>query len=589
MARKPKTAAAIDDTTPSTPSPASNPQARKPKAADGAGPQIKPPPPLDMSLAPYAAECRAWPFEEARKIITRLEREKAMAKAQSPAHPRTVIFETGYGPSGLPHIGTFGEVARTTMVRNAFRLLTGDTIPTRLICFSDDMDGMRKVPDNVPNTGMLRKHLHKPLTRVPDPFGDYESFGHHNNAMLRRFLDTFGFDYEFASATEYYTSGRFDAILKRCAERYQAIMDIMLPTLGEERQATYSCFLPISPKSGRVLYVPMKKVDAEAGTVTFDDEDGSETTLPVTGGKVKLQWKPDFGARWAALGIDFEMYGKDHQSNTVVYDGICRALGGEAPEHFVYELFLDDKGQKISKSKGNGITIDEWLKYASPESLALFMFNRPREAKRLYFDVIPKAVDDYLGLLANFPGQEPKDRLNNPVWHIHAGTPPHADELEPAKGDRKPKEISFGLLLNLVSGSNTESKDTLWGFIRHYAPAATPEEHPNLDKMVGYAIAYYHDFVKPTKQFRAPTDKERAALADLAAKLEAQPDDAAAEDLQNIVYEVGKAHKFDPLRDWFKALYEVLFGQTQGPRFGSFIAVYGVGNTRAMIEKALAG
>ena len=552
------------------------------------------PPTLDLALAPYAAECKAWPFEEARKIVVRLEREKTMAKAQSSSsqqggQPRTVLFETGYGPSGLPHIGTFGEVARTTMVRNAFRLLTGDQIPTRLICFSDDMDGMRKVPANMPQQEMLRANIAKPLTRVPDPFGEYESFGHHNNAMLRRFLDTFGFDYEFASATDYYASGKFDAILRRAAERYQNIMDIMLPTLGQERQATYSCFLPISPTSGRVLYVPMKHVDAKAGTVTFDDEDGSETTLPVTGGNVKLQWKPDFGARWAALGIDFEMFGKDHQTNAIVYDSICRALDGTAPDHFVYELFLDDKGQKISKSKGNGLTIDEWLTYAGPESLSLFMYNRPREAKRLFFDVIPKTVDDYAEHLRTYRGQTPAERLHNPVWHIHAGSPPAPDVLEPTEGDRKPKEISFGLLINLVSGSNVESKDKLWGFIRHYAPAATPEKHPGLDKMVGFAIAYYHDFVKPAKAYRPPTDKERAALRALAANLGKQPENANAEDLQNAVYAIGKAHGFEPLRDWFKALYEVLFGQSQGPRFGSFIAVFGVANTKAMIEAALAG
>jgi len=544
---------------------------------------IPPAPPLDLSLAPHAAGCKAWPFEEARKLVKRLEREKNPGN-----EPRVVLFETGYGPSGLPHIGTFGEVARTTMVRNAFRLLTGDKVPTRLLCFSDDMDGMRKVPENVPQQEMLRENLHKPLTRVPDPFGKFESFGHHNNAMLRRFLDGFGFAYEFASATDYYLSGRLDPILLRAAERYQAIMDIMLPTLGEERRATYSCFLPISPKTGRVLYVPMKHVDGKAGTVTFDDEDGTETTLPVTGGKVKLQWKPDFGARWAALGVDFEMFGKDHQTNAVVYDGICKALGGKAPEHFVYELFLDDKGQKISKSKGNGLTIDEWLTYAAPESLSLYMYNRPREAKKLHFDVIPKAVDDYAEHLKTYQTQSPEERLHNPVWHIHAGKPPAPDVLEATDGDRKPKEISFGLLINLVSGSSVESKDKLWGFIHHYAPLATPQNQPRLDAMVGYAIAYYRDRVKPEKQYRAPSEKERAALTALADGLGGRKEDDSAEDLQNLVYAVGKAHGFEPLRDWFKALYEVLFGQSQGPRFGSFIAVFGVANTKAMIETALA-
>lgn len=270
---------------------------------------------LTPELTAAAAEAKAWPFEEAKKILKRYAKTGL---------PETVIFETGYGPSGLPHIGTFGEVARTSMVRHAFRILTEDKVKTRLICFSDDLDGMRKIPDNVPDKAALEPYLQMPLSAVPNPFGgDYKSFADHNNAMLCRFLDTFGFDYEFASATEYYQSGKFDAVLLKAVERYDGIMKVMLPTLGEERQATYSPFLPISPKSGRVLYVPMKSVDAKAGTITFDDEDGVETTLSVTGGKVKLQWKPDFGMRWAALGVDFEMFGKDHQTNAGVYDRIC--------------------------------------------------------------------------------------------------------------------------------------------------------------------------------------------------------------------------------------------------------------------------
>ncbi|MGE0024736.1 MAG: lysine--tRNA ligase, partial [Hyphomicrobium sp.] len=344
---------------------------------------------LDPSMTAALGDAKAWPFEEARRLIKRIEKRKGKGEP-------TVLFETGYGPSGLPHIGTFGEVARTTMVRHAFTALTGGAIKTRLLCFSDDMDGMRKIPENVPDRRALEPYLQLPLTSVPNPFGgNYASFGDHNNAMLRRFLDTFGFEYEFGSATEYYKAGRFDAMLLRAAERYDAIMDVMLPTLGAERQATYSPFLPISPTSGRILYVPMKEVDAKAGTITFADEDGRDVTLPVTGGRVKLQWKPDFGMRWAALGVDFEMFGKDHQTNAPIYDKICEILGGAAPEHYVYELFLDEAGEKISKSKGNGLTIDEWLTYASPESLALFMFQKPRTAKKLYFDVIPRAVDEY--------------------------------------------------------------------------------------------------------------------------------------------------------------------------------------------------
>ena len=520
------------------------------------------------SLRDAALSSKAWPFEEARRVLKRYEK-----KAPEKGH---VLFETGYGPSGLPHIGTFGEVARTTMIRRAFEIISD--IPTRLLCFSDDMDGMRKVPENVPQQEMLHANLQRPLTAVPDPFGEFDSFGNHNNAMLRRFLDTFGFEYEFASATDYYKAGRFDDMLLLAAERYDAIMEIMLASLREERQQTYSCFLPIHPESGRVLYVPMKNVDAKAGTITFDDEDGREWTVPVTGGHVKLQWKPDFGMRWAALDVDFEMYGKDHSTNTPIYDGICRVLGGRAPEHFTYELFLDDKGQKISKSKGNGLTIDEWLSYAASESLSYFMYQKPKTAKRLWWDVIPRAVDEYHQQLRAYPAQTVDQQLANPVWHIHAGTPPESKMVVP-----------FSMLLNLASVAGAQDKSGLWGFIRRYAPEASPEANPDLDQAAGFALRYFEDFVKPTLVFRAPTEQERAAMEDLAARLGTWEGGADAEALQSLVFEVGKAHGFENLRDWFAALYEVLLGQSQGPRFGGFVALYGVPETVALLRKGLDG
>ncbi len=515
-----------------------------------------------------AMTSKAWPFEEARRILKRYE--------DAPPAKGYVLFETGYGPSGLPHIGTFGEVARTTMIRRAFQEISD--IPTKLLVFSDDMDGMRKVPENVPNMPMLKQNLQKPLTSVPDPFEQFESFGHHNNAMLRRFLDTFGFEYEFASATEYYKSGKMDAILLKAAERYDEIMAVMLASLREERQQTYSCFLPIHPDTGRVLYVPIKHVDAKAGTVTFDDETGQEFTLPVTGGHVKLQWKPDFGARWAALGVDFEMYGKDHSTNTPIYDGICEILGGVKPEHFTYELFLDENGQKISKSKGNGLTIDEWLTYASTESLSYYMFLKPKTAKRLSWDVIPKAVDEYHQQLRAFPTQDAAGQLANPVWHIHGGTPPESRMVVP-----------FAMLLNLASVAGATDKSGLWGFIRSYAPDASPEGNPDLDQAAEFAVRYFRDFVAPTRKFRAPDGKERVAMADLVARLRAAGDTHDPEALQNIVYAVGNEHGFDPLRTWFKALYEVCLGASEGPRFGGFIALYGVERTIALIETGLAG
>ncbi|MES2027632.1 MAG: lysine--tRNA ligase [Pseudomonadota bacterium] len=541
---------------------------------------------LDPTMSPselraLAETSNAWPFEQAKALVARL---KKTPKDE-------VLFETGYGPSGLPHIGTFGEVARTTMVRHAFRVLTEDKIKTRLIAFSDDMDGLRKVPDNVPNKDMLAAHLGKPLTRVPDPFSnEYPSFGAANNARLRVFLDQFGFDYEFASSTDYYTSGRFDATLLKMLAVYDKVMDIILPTLGPDRRATYSPFLPISKTTGVVLQVPMIRRDVVAGTITYVDPDtNEEVTTPVTSGNVKCQWKADWAMRWAALGIDYEMAGKDLIDSVKLSGKICAALGGTPPEGFNYELFLDDKGGKISKSKGNGLTIDEWLRYASPESLSLFMYREPKAAKRLFFDVIPRNVDEYQQFVEGYARQDGKQRLSNPAWHIHAGDPPVAD-----------MPVTFQLLLTLVSSSNAENAETLWGFIRRYRPGVSAETHPRLDAMVGYAINYYRDFVAPTKTFREPTDVERVALQDLRDALSQLPAEATPEDIQNAVYEIGRREPFLDHKklakdgrpgvslDWFNMLYQVLLGQEKGPRFGSFVAVYGVQNAINMIDGALA-
>ncbi|PWC77824.1 lysine--tRNA ligase [Azospirillum sp. TSH64] len=514
-----------------------------------------------------ALQAKAWPFEEARKLVARF--------AKAPPAKGYVLFETGYGPSGLPHLGTFGEVARTSMVRHAFQTMSD--IPTKLFCFSDDMDGLRKVPDNIPNKEMVAANIGKPLTQVPDPFGTHDSFGAHNNARLRAFLDSFGFEYEFQSSTDWYKSGRFDEALLGILRHYDEVMAVMLPTLGAERQATYSPFLPVSPSTGRVLQVPMLERNVEAGTIVFEDEDGRKVELPVTGGHVKLQWKPDWGMRWFGLGVDYEMYGKDLIPSADLAGKICKILGGTPPEGFNYELFLDDKGQKISKSKGNGLTMEEWLAYAPQESLALYMFQKPKSAKRLYFDVIPRAVDEYLTFVDRVHGEEPAKKLENPAWHIHNGKPPAVRS-----------DVSFNLLLNLAGAANAETKDAMWGFIRRYAPDATPENSPFLDSMVGYAVRYYQDQVKPTKQFRAPTDAERAALQDLLVKLDSVPADARADVIQNEVFEVGKAHGFTELRAWFQALYEVLLGQTTGPRMGSFIQLYGIEETKALIREKLA-
>jgi lysyl-tRNA synthetase class 1 len=509
---------------------------------------------------------KAWPYEEARKLLKRYP--------DGPP-PGGIIFETGYGPSGLPHIGTFNEVLRTTMVRNAYHALSD--APTRLIAFSDDMDGLRKVPDNVPNQAMLAGHLGRPLTSIPDPFGTHESFAAHNNAMLRDFLDRFGFDYEFLSSTECYASGRFDAALKQVLAHWDAIMGVMLPTLGAERRATYSPVLPVSPKSGLVLQVPVEVVDAAAGVVAFEDE-GERIEQSILGGRAKLQWKVDWAMRWVSLGVDYEMSGKDLIESVVQSSKIARILGGRPPEGFNYEMFLDEKGEKISKSKGNGLTIEEWLTYGPKESLAFFIYREPRKAKSLHLGVIPRAVDDYWQFRGAYAGQPLEQRLGNPVHHIHDGPPP-----EPAK-----LPVTFGLLLNLVGVLGAEaSEDAVRGYLQRYGPG-TGDDAPALDALISLAVNYGRDFVTPTLQRRAPDANEAEALAELDARLAALPADAPAEAIQNEVYEVGKArYGQEALRDWFRALYETLLGSSQGPRMGSFIALYGIANSRKLIAMAL--
>ena len=508
---------------------------------------------------------KAWPYEEARKVLKRLPSGKPDGAP--------VIFETGYGPSGLPHIGTFNEVLRTTMVRHAFETLS--EMPTRLIAFSDDMDGLRKVPDNVPNQEMLKAYLGKPLTKIPDPFDKFESFAHHNNAMLREFLDRFGFEYEFVSSTERYNAGAFDEALKNVLRHYQAIMDIMLPTLRKERAATYSPVLPISAKSGIVLQVPVEVVDADAGIIRFDDE-GETVTQSILGGQAKLQWKVDWAMRWVALGVDYEMYGKDLTDSGVQSGKIAQVLGGRKPEGLIYEMFLDEKGEKISKSKGNGLSLEQWLSYGTQESLAFYAYREPKSAKQLHLGVVPRAVDEYFQFRGNYAGQPIEQKLGNPVHHIHNGNVP--DSAPP---------LTFGLLLNLVSLPGLGDKQIVWNFVRKYAPDTSPETQPELDNLIGLAINYARDFVVPTLKRREPQGVEVDALKRLDAELAALPANASGEDIQNIVYEIGKTGGFENLRDWFKALYETLLGSSAGPRMGSFIALYGVENSRKLIGEAL--
>ncbi|MGB4058473.1 MAG: lysine--tRNA ligase [Alphaproteobacteria bacterium] len=518
-----------------------------------------------------ALACRTWAFEEAKSIIKRLG-----GKTPDKGY---VLLETGYGPSGLPHIGTFGENCRTTMVMRAFRRLSD--IPAKIICFSDDMDGLRKVPDNIENKDGLAANLGKPLTQVPDPFGTHDSFGAHNNARLRAFLDQFGFEYEFISSTAYYKAGKFDETLLKMLAKHEDIKKAVIPILGEERAATYSPFLPLSPTTGKVLQVEIIGTDAAKGTVRFIDEDGSETEVPVTGGHVKAQWRADWAMRWYALDVDYEMSGVDLKSAADVSGKILKILGKPRPAGFHYDLFLDEKGEKISKSKGNGLTIEQWLTYAPHESLAYYMFIRPTSAKKLHFDVIPKAVDEYIQFVEKLPSQDDKAKLENPAWYIHDGKLPN--------GQFSP--ISFSLLLNLASAANAHNKETLWNYIKMHKPGVTPDSAPFLDRLVGHAVKYYEDFVLPAKQYRMPDERERKAMEDLATRLDGVADDADLETLQTAVFSAGKENGYEKeeLRNWFQALYQVLLGQNEGPRFGSFIQLYGRTETNALIRKALCG
>jgi lysyl-tRNA synthetase, class I len=522
-------------------------------------------------LQAAAQNNKAWPFEEARRVLKRYPQGKPNGAA--------VLFETGYGPSGLPHIGTFNEVLRTTMVRRAYEAITGGA-PTRLVAFSDDMDGLRKVPDNVPNGAMLAEHLGKPLSDIPDPFGKFESFSAHNNAMLREFLDRFGFEYEFVSSTERYKGGHFDDALKNVLRNYQAIMDIMLPTLRAERAATYSPVLPVSPKSGAVLQVPVTVVDADAGLVSFVDE-GETITQSILSGGAKLQWKVDWAMRWVTLGVDYEMYGKDLTDSGIQSGKIAQALGGRKPEGLIYEMFLDEKGEKISKSKGNGLSLEQWLTYGSQNSLAFYAYREPKAAKQLHIGVIPRAVDEYFQMRGTYPDQELEKQLGNPVHHVHAGGAVPSDSLP----------ISYGLLLNLVGVMGADAtREQVWAYLANYIDNADPAAHPELDGLVDNALAYNRDFVAPTLKKRKAEGGEVAALKQLDAALAGPGESATADDIQNIVYAIGKdeTHGFENLRDWFKALYETLLGSSAGPRMGSFIKLYGVENSRRLIAEALA-
>ena len=508
----------------------------------------------------------AWPFVEAKKMLR--ERKSFIEKKGK------ITLQTGYGPSGLPHIGTFGEVARTSMLVNALNQLSD--LPTEIITFSDDLDGLRKVPDNVPNKNLLNKNLHKPLTQVPDPFEKFDSFGEHNNEMLKNFLDSFKFKYNFQSSTLLYKSGFFNSTLKIILDNYEGIMNIIIPTLGKERQETYSPFLPICPDSGHVLEIPVLEIDKEKSKVIFDNK-GKKLETSILDGHCKLQWKVDWAMRWYALDVDFEMYGKDLIESATISAKIINLIGKKNPSGFAYELFLDENGEKISKSRGNGITIDQWLEYASPESLSLYMYQNPKRAKKLYREIVPKAVDDYLDSIEKSKKQNELQLLMNPVWHVHNGNVPNEDVI-----------MTFSMLLNLVETSNADSKELLWKFVKKYKPDIIEKNFPIFDGLVGYAIKYFNDVIKIQKKYKIPNETEKTALQALVKTLEKCNDEMSPEDIQTLIYSTGKENGYtENLRDWFKLIYEVVFGDVNGPRMGFFISFFGVKETKEVLINKL--
>jgi len=505
----------------------------------------------------------AWPFVEAKKILR--ERKKYIDQKGK------IILQTGYGPSGLPHIGTFGEVARTSMLVNALNKLTD--LPKEIITFSDDMDGLRKIPENIPNKDLLNNHLHKPLTAVPDPFKKFNSFGEHNNEMLKNFLNNFNFKYTFKSSTDLYKSGFFNETLKLILKKYKDIMDIIIPTLGKERQKTYSPFLPICPDTGVVLEISVLEIDDKNSKIIFDNC-GKKLEKSILNGNCKLQWKVDWAMRWYALDVDFEMYGKDLIESAILSTKIIKILGKTNPSGFAYELFLDENGEKISKSKGNGITIDEWLEYASPESLSLFMYQNPKRAKKLYKEIVPKAVDEYLDFIEKGKNQNELQMLLNPVWHVHNGMIPKENTI-----------MTFSMLLNLVEASNANSKELLWKFVKKYKPNILEKEHPIFNNLIEYAIKYFNDVIKKYKKYKKPNAEEKKALEALVLELEKCNDGMQPEEIQTQIYTVGKENGYkENLRDWFRLIYEVVFGDENGPRMGFFISFFGVKETQQLIK-----
>ncbi len=530
-------------------------------------------------------QLEAWPYREAREILDHLERAE---KRDGKSKDKPVLFETGFGPSGLPHVGTFSEVARTNWVRRAFAQLSDR--PTRLLAFSDDMDGLRKVPDNIPNADMVQQHLGKPLCDIPDPFGEEESFSGYMNAKLRSFLDSFGFDYEFISSKDKYRSGEFNSGLLRILECYDEVRNVIVPTLRKPSREDWSPFFPVCENCGKVNNTRVTDTHPEDGTISYVCDQsfrgsqacGHESTVPVTDGHVKVGWKVDWALRWYVLGVDYEMYGKDLIDSAALSAEIVRVLGGEPPAGMFYEMFLDENGAKISKSKGTGLSIDEWMQYGPLESLSWFIFKRPEKAKKLFFEVIPRSTDQYLEALSEYGQTDDQTALlDNPIHFIEADRIDAGEDVDYGCG------ISYSVLLNLVSVLNTDDKDMIWDYLRRY-DENVDDDAEILEGLIERALNYYRDYVLPTKEYQAPDDEEILVGVNQLREFLANYDGDDPEEIQSATYRAGKDNDIK-LGKWFKAMYRMLLGQDRGPRLGTFIHLYGVKETLELIDRRLAG
>ncbi|MFH2218432.1 MAG: lysine--tRNA ligase [Pseudomonadota bacterium] len=513
---------------------------------------------------------KCWPFKEADKLRKRY--------TETPNIP--VRFETGFGPSGMPHIGTFAEVARTTWVRHAFEFLT--RWPTQLIAFSDDMDGLRKVPLNLPQQEMLTENLGRPLCRIPDPFGECESYSAYMNNKLREFLDSYSFDYTFQSSHEAYTRGDFNDGLSVILQKVEDVKAIILPTMSEAKRANWSPFFPICENCGRINSTQVTGYDIENNAIDYSCEQeegevkscGHKGTASIFNGKVKVGWKIDWALRWYSYDIGYEMYGKDLIESARLSGKICRLMGKQPPTGLFYELFLDAKGRKISKSVGKGLTIDSWMSYAPLESLLFYIFQNPKQAKRLFWGIVPRSVDDYLSNLIQYRSMDPEDHPESTIWHLFN------------KGETVPSynaAINFSLINNLISAVGADDIDLILEYLKRY-DSSMEKYGTVIEDLVKKAMNYYRDFILPDKKYRTPTEKEKKMFNALRNEL-AEYDGDDENELQSLPFNVVRAFDESP-KNFFKMFYEVLFGQERGPRFGTFVRLVGKEKALSLLDSA---